>query len=438
MRWNREDDFGTVRGQNQHQSNSAVGTIPTAPLEDTRRVPEKAAAAGLGGSFIIDSAGHILAFDRAMEKLTGWGAFEVVGQHKDLGTYDTPDESGQRRFDKRPLFEGVMPRVDRTSTSRLFVYRRDGAKLEAEVVITPLGGEGARYSVEIKRVVARIGAPIRPSELKNQDKLTRLPNTASFREHLRETFENVKRVGHAMAVLFVNVDRLETLKERAGDESTNDVIQRISGILQASLRATDFLARVSDDHFGIILTGAGRGDSRAVGGRIRQTIEKFAFSRPGGAGEMRVTVSIGVACYPADGDTPSELLRRGEEALEEAHRLGRNRVWCYVRRPRVPVKIPIYFDGPAGHLIGTSRDLSNSGLFVETHDILPMGMRLGLCFRLPDAREPIRLIGCVARQVSPNQGLQGSPGLGIEFERFNPDDRRQIEAFIHKSRLGNL
>ncbi len=414
----------------------SVGTIPLAPLRDSSGVTPQAAAAGLGGSFIVDALGHILAFDRAMEKLTGWRAFEVVGQHKDLGVYDRPDETGQRRFEARPLFDGTLPRVGRSTTTRMLLHRKDGAQLEADVIITPLGGQGVRFSVEIKHVVARIGAPISAETQEKRDALTRLPNAEAFREQLRETFSAVKRVGHTMAVLFVNIDHLASLEERYGNDQAGDVLQRLAGILRASLRSTDYVARVNQDHFGILLTGTGRGDARAVGGRIRQTIEKFAFSRPGGSGEMRVTVSIGVACFPADGETPSELMRRAQEALAEAHRLGRNRVWCYVRRPRVPLEVPVYFDGPSGHLIGTSRDLSNSGLFIETRDMLPLGMRLGLSFRLPESTEPMRLIGSVARQVPAPQGASDSPpGLGVEFERFNPEDRRRIEAYIHKTRL---
>ncbi len=435
MSWKSNDDKQKANPRTAGRSNSALGTIPLAPLEDAAANQSLAPGFGSGGSFIMDNLGHILAFDRAMEKLTGWVAFEVVGQHKDMGVYERPDDSGLRRFQARPLFEGTLPCVERSSTTRLNLNRKDGAQLEAEVVIAPLGGQGTRYSVEIRRVVARIGAPVRPAEKEELDALTRLPTAAAFRDQLRETFGAVQRTGHTLASLFVHIDHFEKTQSRVGEEQVADIVQRLAGILRATLRSTDYIARLGEDRFGILLTGAGRGDARHVGGRIRQTIEKFAFTRPGGAGELRVTVSIGVACYPADGETPSELIRRAEEALEEAHRLGRNRVWCYVRRPRIHVDFPVYFDGPAGHLLGKTKDLSNSGIFVETHEMLPEGMRLGLSFRLPESTSKIRVMGRVARQVSPDPGQVGAtPGLGIEFERYNPEDRRRIEAFIHKSR----
>ncbi len=433
MWWNREDSQPSSESSLQPRSGErrgSPGTIPPAT------VPPPGALSPAGASFIVDNLGHILAFDRAMEKLTGWAAFEVVGQHKDLGIYQRPDGSGLRSFKARPLFSGQLPKAQRTCRTTLQLVRKDGVQLEVDALVTPLGQQGRRISVEIQRVVARMGEAPEQTRGQNVDALTQLPGRGGFASRLRESFDQAQQTGRPLATLMVNVDHFATLADQFGSERADEVLRRVAGILRASLRQEDFIARLRGDCFGVILDGTGRGDARHVGGRIRQTIDRFAFSKPGGAGELKVTVSIGVACYPADGETPSELARRADEALQEAHRLGRNRVWCYVRRPRVPVQTPIYFDGPEGHLIGQSHDLSNSGVFVETHEMLPIGMRLGIAFRLPGMPETMRMVGRVARQVPPGQtDPSATPGLGIEFERYNPEDRRRLESFIHQWRL---
>ena len=108
----------------------------------------------------------------------------------------------------------------------------------------------------------------------------------------------------------------------------------------------------------------------------------------------------------------------------------------YVRRPRVNCYTEVYFDGPEGQLLGMSRDLSNSGLFVETSDLLPDGMRLGLRFTLPDVNEEVHVVARVTRRVLAG-GLEGSTltGLGLEFERFSDADRGRLERFLHTAAM---
>ncbi len=381
------------------------------------------------GSFIVDPEGTILAFDRNMERLTGWDAFEVVGRSKDLGLYGEPDGQGLRTFQPRPLFEGRLPRTDRTRSVRLAIARKDGARIEAEALVTPLGGRTDRISVEIQRVVSRTQVAAAPSARTDRDPLTGVPRAPEFFDRLRGHFEEARIVGQPLSRLLGDVDHLELINGRCGREAGDLVLRHVAGILVASIRQSDIVARIENDDFAVLLSGTGRSDARHVGGRIRKAIEAFSFAGTTGHDDLEVTVSIGIACFPADAEGPGELLRRSGEALAEVRRLGRNRVWCYVRRPRVPVGVPVYFDGPAAHVLGTSRDLSNSGMFIETGDNeLPTGMRLGLAFRLPGQDAPVRVVGRVIRRV--DRPGEVPRGLGIEFERYADDDRRRLESFL--------
>lgn len=396
-------------------------------------------AAGVGadgrvasGSFIVDGTGTLLAFDRNMERMTGWNAFEIVGQPKDLGLYEAPDENGQRRYHAMPLYEGRLSRVAQSTTTTLMINRKDGTKLEVEALVSPLGVAGNRFVVEVQRVLARVQGPLKPAAAEGYDSVTGLPGIDLFREKLKESFSATRHAGRPLSVLLVDVDRTQGVTQPGTQVLSNDVIRRIAGILQASVRMSDPIGRTAQGQFAMVLEGTGRGDARAVGGRMRAMVERFSLGTGADGADVKATVSIGVACYPADGDSPGELMRRADEALREAHRLGRNRVWCYVRRPRVNCYTEIYFDGPEGQMLGMSHDLSNSGLFVETSDQLPDGMRLGLRFVLPDVNEEVHVVGRVTRRVTAG-GLEASSisGLGIEFERFSDTDRWRLEQFLH-------
>ena len=121
--------------------------------------------------------------------------------------------------------------------------------------------------------------------------------------------------------------------------------------------------------------------------------------------------------------------------------MGRNRVWCYMRRPRVPVEVPVFFDASEELLVGYSRDLSPSGIFVQTSAPLEIGMRCALAFDLPEPGENVRVIGRVVRTV-PVESIDDQhriPGMGIEFERFAGDDGRHVlDLYLHRHESESL
>jgi uncharacterized protein (TIGR02266 family) len=166
-------------------------------------------------------------------------------------------------------------------------------------------------------------------------------------------------------------------------------------------------------------------------------VERFRFFGVSeGSAVLPVTLSLGAASFPADTDNAIDLLGRAREALEEARSFGRNRVWCYLRRPRVPLQVPVYFDGIDSTLLGFSLDLSPSGIFVQTRSPIDIGMRCALAFPLPGSDGNVHVIGRVVRTVPPEHAPVGElrvPGMGIEFERLGTPDRRALELFLHRN-----
>lgn len=384
-----------------------------------------------GGTLVVDRVGNVLAFDRGFERLTGWMAFEVIGRHKDLGFYGTADEHGVRGFQPRSLFEGKVPEVGQSTVLTLTINRRDGVQLETEALVSPLGSNQNRFEIKVYKVIARLGHPDENNRPKDMAGGAGEGAEKVFIDRLVKAVHRCHGAGQPLAVMEVALDNREQFLETYGHTTAQDIMNKVAGLVRATLREVDYVDRLDENRIGVLLETSGRGDARQIGGRIRSTVEKFLFKRPMDPQTLHVTVSIGAASYPTDSEAGPELLRRASEALGEAQRMGGNRVWCYVRRPRVHLITPVFFDGLSLEPLGTSRDLSNSGIFVETEDLLPMGMRLGLLFRLPGIEEPLRIMGRVARQALPHPRPEPKiGGMGIEFERFSPEVRRQIESFI--------
>lgn len=387
------------------------------------------------GSFIMDARGAIVGFDTGMEALTGWSAVEVVGGGRDssrLIGLASDEPGGERQGD--PNVTQAALRSAGPATLDLRLTCRDGKVIEVEAMAVPDQAAADRITVSILRVLAS-GVPpgASPSE-DGLDPLTGLPSRDAFAAALAAEVASSAKSGRPLGVILCDVDHLRKIGDRFGRGASDLVLRKLAGILRASVEPDDVVARLADDDFALLLPGMGRGSARQLAARLRSTVERFRFlaieSEAPGA---RVTLSLGAATYPADADNAADLIERAEEALGEARALGRNRVWCYTRRPRVPIETPVFLDGAEPSLLGYSTDLSPSGLFVTTPTAIDVGMRCALSFPLPTADGYVHVIGRIVRTVPAQAPSASVPGLGIEFERFGAEDRRAIEAFLYEN-----
>lgn len=389
------------------------------------------------GAFIVDRQGTVLAFDQGMEELTAYSAVAVVGQNKERIGSSPINDGAPARF-PLPLFVGELPPVDAARVIELSLFGSDGRRLDVEALVQGLAGPGERLQVTVLRVVGRSAEPMRGVEqggVEGLDSLTGFGDGVAFRKRIQRDFEQAVELAHPLALLHVDVDNLADVNSRFGWDAGDLVLEKLAALLRTRFDDARIF-RIDEDDFGVVLPDCGRGDARQVAAGIRSTLERFRFATSDGSQEpLNVTLSIGAASFPADADNPSDLLQRSAEALDEARRMGRNRVWCYMRRPRVPVEVPVFFDATEELLVGYSRDLSPSGIFVQTSAPLEIGMRCALAFDLPEPGENVRVIGRVVRTV-PVESLDDQrriPGMGIEFERFAGDDARHaIDLYLHR------
>ncbi len=388
------------------------------------------------GSFIVDGRGTILGFDLGMESLTGWPALEVVGRHKDQAQTRADAEKGERLSRPCSLYVGSIPLPATSQRIEVRLCCRDGRILDVETVATRLRGAGDWIAVAVHRVLSRSAADVAASGLDRCDAVTGLSGHEAFLRKLEGCLRTATAMGRPLAIVLADVDHLRRVNDRHGRAAGTDLLRRLAGILRAESVDEDLVARLQDDDFAMVLVDAGRGEARQVAARLRSTVEKFRFfgSREGEE-SLQVTLSLGAASYPADADNAADLLERGREALDEARSFGRNRVWCYLRRPRVPVQVPVYFDGTESTLLGFSLDLSPSGVFVKTPTPVDVGMRCALAFPLPGTEGNVHVVGRVVRMVPSEYAASSehrAPGMGIEFERLGPADRRALNTFFHR------
>jgi diguanylate cyclase (GGDEF)-like protein len=157
------------------------------------------------------------------------------------------------------------------------------------------------------------------------DRLTGLHNRGYAESRLAESITLARRAGRTVVVALADLDRFKEVNDRYGHAAGDEVLRHAGGVLRRSFRASDVLARYGGEEFLIVFPEAEPG---AALDRIRCFHTAFAAAAPAPAfPEAVLTLSIGVAAFPRDGETAADLLRRADERLYAAKQAGRNRVF---------------------------------------------------------------------------------------------------------------
>lgn len=156
-----------------------------------------------------------------------------------------------------------------------------------------------------------------------KDPLTGLANRREFNE--REAIEQQRAQRHhtTLCLAMLDIDRFKRINDRHGHAFGDEVLRRISAILQHECRSEDLLARYGGEEFVLALPETSLAEAMTQCERLRSAIEAHPWNEihP----ELRITISIGVVMRLSTESTRSAL-DRADKLLYEAKRLGRNRV----------------------------------------------------------------------------------------------------------------
>ena len=155
------------------------------------------------------------------------------------------------------------------------------------------------------------------------DDLTQVYNYRFLKMALRREVKRAARFGQTFSLLMVDVDNLKHYNDQNGHLRGSEVLRLIAQILVREARSIDLVAKFGGDEFVVILPQTARDGASVLAERIKCAVEKTSFPLvPPGV----VTVSIGLATYPAEAITAGELLEAADVALYAAKQLGKNRV----------------------------------------------------------------------------------------------------------------
>jgi len=150
------------------------------------------------------------------------------------------------------------------------------------------------------------------------DALTGLPNRSLFFERLRTRLAEAQSTPRPFSLLNLDMDGLKPINDQLGHRAGDAAIKELASRIKQACRATDTVARVGGDEFGVILTGVGSRDTaHAHIERLAESIaQPFEFEWQ----QIPLGASIGLALYPEDGDELDHLLDRADKAMYQAKR----------------------------------------------------------------------------------------------------------------------
>ncbi|TML90338.1 MAG: GGDEF domain-containing protein [Actinobacteria bacterium] len=167
------------------------------------------------------------------------------------------------------------------------------------------------------------------------DSKTGLANARHFMETLKEELTRARRFSRPLSVIVADLDLLRNVNNTYGHLAGDAVLAGIAEIVRSHVRRYDVAARFGGEEFAIVLPETTEMEAWETAERIRQAVAETPIWAENAGQYVNVTLSMGVASFPAHGTDPDDLLHHADVAAYHAKLQGRNRAFRASRRARL-------------------------------------------------------------------------------------------------------
>ena len=280
------------------------------------------------GVLATDAEGRVKHLNPVAETLTGWGRSEALGRPL-AEVFRLSEPAGGHEI------EGLLHHCLRGGQSfrlaeRVTLERRDGRRYAIESTCAPIraGDGGILGAVLVFRDVSdkRLMA-LQLAHQATHDELTGLLNRQAFDGHLQRALEESRSRANLHVLCYMDLDQFKLVNDTCGHLAGDELLCRVTGLLQDSMRDTDVVARLGGDEFAVLLTGRTTAQAERQVAEFHHALQQFRFTWQ--EKTFAVGASIGLVPITREFKTVAHLLSAADHACYAAKEKGRNRVQLY-------------------------------------------------------------------------------------------------------------
>ncbi len=278
-----------------------------------------------------DIDGNIISVSKAFCEVCGYSQEELLGNtHAMLKDNDTPKKIYKNMWQ-------VISNGD-TWSGELKNIKKDGSEYWVKAIISPIfdnedeniiAYKAIRQDITLKKVLKEFNEKLKSEvelqtiqlrKLATTDKLTGLYNRVRIDQELIYNYESFIRYQKTYSIILIDIDYFKRINDNYGHLTGDNALQRISSIMQESIRSTDIIGRWGGEEFMIISPNTNEDGAYKLAEKIRLKVESTSMKDIG-----NITISIGIAQIHPNQNT-DYLINKADEALYRAKNNGRNRV----------------------------------------------------------------------------------------------------------------
>jgi len=276
------------------------------------------------GILITDAEGYISASNRAIERIFGYKALELTNRN-----FNTLLSANQRQ-QVLAAFKNVTQRPNSVFAGEPFEAKgkcKNGQLQAVEITFNVLREEGTQlYLIQISDISDRIKLQQQLYKKTITDPLTGMYNRRYFDDRLAQEFNRSTRYRRPFSVVIVDVDGFKQANDQHGHAFGDELLINSAKIFHQVLRHEDTAYRYGGDEFALLLPETGKAGALEVAERLR---ENFVTENSIAEKQIKLSLSIGIACYPEDGNTQKSLISAADSRMYHSKGNGGNMITAY-------------------------------------------------------------------------------------------------------------
>jgi diguanylate cyclase (GGDEF)-like protein/PAS domain S-box-containing protein len=272
--------------------------------------------------YLLDPAGNVTSWNSGAERIKGYKASEIIGQH--FSTFYTNEDRAAGRPQQALQIAAKEGRFE-TRASRM---RKDGTTFWANVVIDAIRDDTGNligFAKVTKDITEERQAEERLVQLAHFDQLTGLPNRSSLMHDLAACSNDPPLLA---AVSMLDLDGFKAINDTLGHAVGDHVLQEVADRGREVVGSSGQFYRLGGDEFVIVLPKCQ--DPLYATDIINEMLRRFAEAIDNSGKPVFITASCGLTFVPSEGATAEDLLAQADLALYEAKEAGGNRCHLFV------------------------------------------------------------------------------------------------------------